>query len=325
MQYLDAVAVSVAMPPLDEQLRLAERALLAVDVDGEVPGKVSVHPGADSSIAYAMPASLRSSDGRPDSAVGMKWVTIFPGNSARGLPTVNSVILLNDPETLAPAAVMDGSAITAARTAAVSGVAVARLAPACAGRPLRIALIGAGVQGRSHVPMLGHVAPGHLLTVYDRHPERAEELAAAATRTRGIAGASTAPTAQRAIEEADIVVTAASFGPIRQAMTNSWLRPDALVVSVDYEMYASSKVARTASVFLVDEVRGFLNSRADGRFEGFPDPSGTLGAFIRSGAGRPEGRVLVAHLGMGLSDIVFAAAVSDRARVKGLGLELPSP
>ena len=323
MWYLDARAVAEAMPPLDDQVLLAERALLAVEDGGQVAGKVSVHPRAESAIAYAMPASLRSAAGQTDSALGIKWVTIFPGNSDLGLPTVNSVIVLNDPRTLVPIALMDGSVITGVRTAAVSGVAVARLAPVRAGRALKIALVGAGVQGRSHVPMLGHVAPGHVLTVYDRHPDRAEELAAAARDTRGIAGASVAPTARRAIEDADVVITAASFGPTRQVMTDRWLRPDALVVSVDYEMYASKEVARGANLFLVDELQGFSNSKAEGRFEGFPDATRTLGGFMRSKDRRPSGRVLVTHLGMGLTDVVFAAAVFDRARAQGLGLELP--
>ncbi len=322
MLYFDAVAIAAAIPPLEEQLRLAEQALVAVGVDGDVPGKISVHPRPHSSIAYAMPAFLPSFGGGPGSAVGIKWVTIFPGNSGLGLPTVNSVILLSDPETLAPAAIMDGSTITAARTAAVSGVAVARLAPACGDRPLRIALIGAGVQGRSHVPMLGYVAPGHWLSIYDRHPDRSEVLAAVAAARPDVGRASAAETAEEAVDGADVVITAASFGDIRQIMTNRWLRPEALVVAVDYETYVSSEVARSAGTFLVDEVQGFLNSRAEGRFEGFPDPSGTIGSYIRSGEPRPSGRVLVIHLGMGLSDIVFAAAVFGRAREKGLGMEL---
>ena len=118
----------------------------------------------------------------------MKWVAGFGANSARGLPAIHAVVVLNDPETGVPAAILDGGPITAERTAAVCGVAIRHFAPA-PGRPAEIALIGAGVQGRTHLPVLGHVLPGSTLHVFDRHPDRAEALAEAARATDGIAAA----------------------------------------------------------------------------------------------------------------------------------------
>ena len=89
------------------------------------------------------------------------------------------------PRTGLPVAILDGGPITAQRTAAVSGVAIRRFAPQVAGRPVRAALIGGGVQGHSHVPVLGHVLPGVELAVFDRHPDRAEALADEARCDRG--------------------------------------------------------------------------------------------------------------------------------------------
>ena len=125
-----------------------------------------------------MPAHLpgAAADGSDD-LVGMKWVAGFATNNALGLPAINAVVVLNDAGTGLPVAILDGGPITAERTAAVSGVAIRRFAPQVAGRPVRAALIGGGVQGHSHVPVLGHVLPGVELTVFDRHPERAEALA----------------------------------------------------------------------------------------------------------------------------------------------------
>jgi ornithine cyclodeaminase/alanine dehydrogenase-like protein (mu-crystallin family) len=253
----------------------------------------------------------------------MKWVTVFPSNSDLGVPAINGLIILNDPDTAAPVAVVEASAITAARTAAVSGSILRHLAPAIGRRPYRVALVGAGVQGRSHVPVLGHVAPGLELFVFDRHAERARALATEANSTFGIGSAHVAESAAQAMRKSDIVVTAASFGPIRQAMKSDWLSPEALVIAVDYEMYASAEVAGTASAFLVDERGGYDNAREEGRFVGFPDPSSTIGAFYRSKTNRPGGRVLAIHLGMGLTDVIFAAAVSDLASRRGLGVDLP--
>ena len=107
----------------------------------------------------------------------MKWVAGFPGNRALGLPAIHGLVLLNDPRTGVPAAILDAGPITAERTAAVSGVAIARFAPRVAGRAPRAGLIGAGVQGRSHLPVLGRVLPGVDLIVFDRHPDRAAALA----------------------------------------------------------------------------------------------------------------------------------------------------
>jgi ornithine cyclodeaminase/alanine dehydrogenase-like protein (mu-crystallin family) len=98
---------------------------------------------------------------------------------------------------------------------------------------------------------------------------------------------------------------------------------EALVITVDYDMYASAGVARESGMFLVDELGGFLNARADGHFAGFPDPTGTLGGFLLSRAPRPAGRVLVSHLGMSLTDLVFGDAIVTRAAALGLGTELP--
>lgn len=325
VRYLAAADTIAAMPPLSEQLRLAEAALISVGAGGEVPGKSAVHPRPPSSIVYAMPANLTRAAANIGPAFGMKWVTVFPDNPGTGLPAIDGLILLNDPDTLKTTAVMAASAITGARTAAVSGVALARLVRGTPGRAIRVGLIGAGAQGRGHLPMLGQVAPQLDLVIWDRDRARAAQLAEFARGLAGIGSVAVADGPRGAAEGCDVLVTATSFGPLRQVLPLEWLLPDALVIAVDYDMYASAALAESAAVFLVDEVAGFENSRREGRFTNFPDPTGTLGAFLRSGAPRPPGRVLVAHLGMGLSDLVFAVSIAGRAAELGLGVILPDP
>ena len=119
--------------------------------------------------------------------------------------------------------------------------------------------------------MLGRVLPGVHVSVFDRHPDRAAALADAARATEGIASAEPA-SAREAVEGADVVVTAASFGPVRQVMTSDWLAADALVVPVDYATYCAAEVAAGASLFLVDHREQFLANRDAGLFEGYgPD------------------------------------------------------
>ena len=321
LRYLAAADVLAAMPDLDERLRLAELTLTALVADAELPPKIGVHPRPAGSFAHAMPAFLRGSDPRGDAdQLGMKWVAGFGTNNDRGLAAINALVILNDPATGLPIAVLDGGPITALRTAAVSGVAIRRFAPAVTGRAPRAALIGAGTQGRSHLAVLGGVLPGVALTVHDRHAERADALAAEAATTNGIGTVGVAPDARAAVRDADVVVTAASFGPIRQVMTTDWLADRVLVVPVDYATYCAAEVARTAALFLVDERGQFLANRAAGLFDDYPDPSATLGEAILAGTPRPAiGRVVATHLGVGLADVVFGDAILRRAEALGLG------
>jgi len=320
VRYLSAADVTEAMPPIAERLALAERTLIALVADAELPPKIGVHPRATGSFAHAMPAVLRDPGGAD--LLGIKWVAGFPDNRTSGLPAISAVVILNDAATGRPRAILDGGPITAERTAAVSGVALARFGPGELGRPPRAAIVGAGVQGHSHLEVVGHVLPGVELAVFDRHPERASELAAAARATPGIAAAEASATARDATSGADIVITAASFTAPerRQSMTGEWLAADALLIPVDYATMCSAEVAREAALFLVDERGQFIANREAGQFDGYPDPHATLGEAILAGTDRPSsGRVVITHLGVGLADVIFADAILLRAESAGLG------
>jgi ornithine cyclodeaminase/alanine dehydrogenase-like protein (mu-crystallin family) len=325
LRYLPAADVTAAMPSLAERLALAETVLRGLAGEAELPPKIGVHPRPAGSFGHAMPAYLPGADasGAAD-RVGMKWVLAVSQNNERGLPAISATLLLNDPVTGIPLAILDAGPITAERTAAISGVAIRAWAPR-PGRSPRVALIGAGVQGRSHVPVIGHVLPGTRLAVFDRHAEHAEALAALARETEGIEAAAVAPDARAAVAGADVVVTAASFvpPPERQVMTPDWLADEALVVPVDYATYCSAEVARTAGLFVVDHRDQFLVNREAGQFDGYPDPAGMIGeALARTGPSRPAGRVVATHLGTGLADVVFGSAILEAAAATGLGTVL---
>lgn len=322
LRWLPATDVAAAMPDLDERLRLAELTMTALVADADLPPKIGVHPRPAGSFGHAMPAFLRGAVPDGD-RLGIKWVTGFADNLARGLPAIHAIVALNDPATGVPIALLDGGPITADRTAAVSGVAIRRFAPPVAGRAPRAALIGAGVQGHSHVPVLGHVLPGVELALFDPDAARAAALVATAGESAGIGAVRVADTARDAVESADVVVTAATLGAVRQVMTGDWLGPSVTVVAVDYATYCSAAVARDAALFLVDERGQFLANRATGQFDDYPDPAATLGEAILAGTSRPTGRVVVSHLGVGLADVVFGEAILRRAEAAGLGTLLP--
>jgi ornithine cyclodeaminase/alanine dehydrogenase-like protein (mu-crystallin family) len=170
--------------------------------------------------------------------------------------------------------------------------------------------------------VIGAVLPGCELTIFDRHPDRADSVAALAASTAGLSRGRLAGSARGAVEGADVVVTVASFAPPaeRQVLTPEWLAPDALVVAVDYATYVAAGVAREAVLFVVDQREQFLANREAGSFDGYPDPATTLGQALLDRTGRPgSGVVLVTHLGVGLADLVFGDAILRRAEASGLG------
>lgn len=290
----------------------------------EMPPKVAIHPRPDASFVHAMPAHLRSEASGEADLVGMKWVAGYATNTALGLPGISAVVVVNDPVTGIPTAILDGGPITAQRTAAVSGLAIRRFGPdPRAG--LHVALIGAGVQAHSHLPVIAHLLPGTTLHLFDRDVARAGAFAEVARSTPGIADVVVHASAREAVEPADVVVSAASFGPAseRQTMTNAWLREDATVVPIDYSTYCAAEVAIEAALFLADDRPQYLANRDAGNFDGYPDPMATIGEAILAGTKRPAGRVVISHLGVGLADLVFADAIVRNAVARGLGIDLP--
>lgn len=131
---------------------------------------------------------------------GVKLVTVTPSNPDRGLPLIQGLYVLFSPKTQEPEAAIDGAALTAIRTGAVSGLATRHLA-----RPdsARLVIFGAGTQARSHLEAMRAVRPVERVTVVSRTEPRAEELAAAA---RGMGLEATVGT-PGAVAEADLVCT----------------------------------------------------------------------------------------------------------------------
>ena len=131
--------------------------------------------------------------------LGQKIVTFYPPNAEKDLPTHMATILLNDPQTGAPLAVMDGRLITEMRTAAVSAAATKLLAP----KDTKVlAILGSGVQARSHVDALRLVRQFEETRVWSPNKSHAEQFA----REIG----AQAMSAEDAIRDADVVVTATS-------------------------------------------------------------------------------------------------------------------
>ena len=319
LRYLSAADVLAAMPDVEARLRLAETTMLALVDDAQMPPKIGVDPAPADSFAHAMPAWMRgaAADGSED-LLGIKCVVVFPANAGRGLPAITATTIISDAVTGLPQGILDAGGVTAVRTAAVSGVAISRWGPA---DPGPVAIIGAGVQARSHLPVVAHLLPGVPVTVCDRDPARAETLAGeiAAGDHGRLGEVEIVADAVAAVEGAALVLTLVSFGPDRQSIPAEAFRDDATIVAVDYDMCVSATVAKRAALFLTDDREQFLANRTATQFVGYPEPGATIGEGIAAGTPRPEGRVLVTHLGAGLADVVFGDAILRRAASEGIG------
>jgi len=318
--HLAGPEVLAAMPPVSERLALARRALRALGAGAQLPPKIGVHPRPHASWAHAMPAWVpgEAGDGTGD-LLGVKFVSGFPANATLGVPALSATLLMCDPMTGRPRAVMDAGPITVARTAAISGVAIATWGPTSPA-PI-VGLVGAGAQAEGHLEVLRSVLPGSHLRIHDRDAARADALAARAMESGSFAETTTTESALACIEGADVVLTMVSFGPDRQTVPAEGFRDARVVVTVDYDMCLPSSVAQGAALFLVDEVGQFLVNRESGIFAGYPDPAGTIGERLDDP--RPQGQLVVVHLGTGVADLVLGDAVLRAAEARGLGTLLP--
>jgi ornithine cyclodeaminase/alanine dehydrogenase len=303
--FLSREQVRGLLPEIPERLELVEktyRALAAGRV--ELPPKPGVHPRKDSFI-HAMPAYLADDD-----VVALKWVAGYPANKERGLPYITGLVIVNDADTGLPVAVMDGAEITAARTAAASGVCVRAFAPE---GWRAAAVLGCGEQGRFHARLLRELNPDVRIRAYDPHPERIGTMP-------GPVEAASGP--REALEGAEVIVTA---GPIVEdpspPIARAWLGERWLALPLDFDFYFQAATVASADLFLADDVTQFDYYGELGHFRGWPEPAGSVGEALERG--RSGERVVCCNLGVGALDAAFAKIVLDRARAEGVGTELP--
>lgn len=284
----------------------------------DTPLRASVTAPGVAGVILAMPCAIH------DPAItGTKVVSVFPGNPARGLPTVASLYLLSDHGTGMPLAVMDGTALTAARTAAGSAVATRHLA-----RPdaHTLGIFGTGVQARAHVEMIARVRSLSRVFVSGRTTEKAEAFAVWVTAQFGLKATATAPDITAT---ADVIVccTTSSVPVIENA------RPGAHVNAVG----AFTPDTRELGTDLVSRAQVYLDTRSgalaeagdllipmhEGRFH--PDRiAGEIGNVINGKSpGRrelPEGAVTVyKSVGAAFLDAATARLIYDRAEATGTG------
>ena len=297
---------------LDELLDALARAFQEVSA-----GRTSVPPRTAArtreGFLGVMPGYL------PGAGLESKLVTVFAGNHDHGLPSHQALIALFDEETGTALALMDGTHITAVRTAAAAALS-ARLVARPDSRVL--ALLGAGVQGQHHLEAMRRVGEFHEIRVASRNRDHAEALASTVSCARAMTDF------EQAVRGAD-VVCCCTDAP-EPVIAYGWLRPGAHVTSVGANMAGPELDAETVR-------RGRLY--VESRIAFSPPPAGSaelvgldaalateLGELIDGAApGRESDEEITVYKSMGHAseDAAAARLVYDRALREGAGRRVP--
>jgi len=316
--YLSRENVEATRLPMSEIIQALE-AMFREKGEGkvEMPPKPGIHPRPDAFI-HAMPAYIPSLN-----SAGLKWVSGYPGNQAKGLPYITGLLILNEPDTGVPIAVMDCTWITAQRTGAATAVSARYLA-----RPdsASVGIVACGVQGRSNLEALACLFDIQQVRAYDLYPDVAVRYAHEMQERLGlpIEPVKTLPEAVRGL---DIVVTS---GPIlknpKPAIEPGWLAPGSFASLVDFDSYWQGAALREVDKLATDDLSQMRYYREEGYFRDTPEAYADLGEIVAgTKPGRESARERTAsiNLGLALDDMATAIRVYERATAMGIGRELP--
>jgi len=239
-----------------------------------------------------------------DDVMGLKFVTFYPVNADRDLPTHHATILLYDTDSGRPLAAMDGRLITEMRTAAVSAAITRYLAPP---KSRVLALLGSGVQARSHLAALSQVCTFSEVRVWSRTPAHAARFA----REYGVRAVDSA---EAAVYDADVVVTAtAAQEPI---LKGAWLKPGAHVNAVGSSRpnWRELDDEAMANIVVVDS-REAAAAEAGDVILAHAQIYAEIGEiFAGVKAPKPSKTTIFKSLGLAVEDVAAAKLVFEAAR-----------
>ena len=327
MLILNSQQVRQALPPL-AAIEAMKRALLAISSgDAEMPLRTHLDASNKNGTTLVMPAHVRTAN---IDSIAVKIVSVFGDNPGRGLPRILATVLTIDPKTGQTVAMIEGTAITAIRTAAASAAATDILARDDA---KTLAIIGAGVQAREHIRAIHCVRDIRKTFIAARTRSECEQLVDEVKSD--ISDGSTmriCETADDAVAQADIVCTVTTscepvFGPAAVRMGTH------INAVGSYQPHIAEIPATT-----IQAARVFVDHRDSALAEagdlimplraGLIKESHILGEIGEVLAGNIKGRsdkseiTLFKSVGCGAEDCVAASAVLEKARDLGIGLEI---
>jgi ornithine cyclodeaminase/alanine dehydrogenase-like protein (mu-crystallin family) len=316
----------VSLLPMEECITLMREALVSL-AEGQVhqPLRTIVRPQGAEGIMGLMPSY--SSGARP--GFGLKAICVFPKNPSRGKDSHQGAVLLFSAETGELLAVVNASAVTAVRTAAVSGVATDALARADAGD---LAVIGAGVQARSHVEALSRVRHIRRCRVVSRRVEHARILAEELKASHAFP-VEAVETVEAALRGADLIVTATNSAEavVRREWVSEGAHLNAVGSCTPHTRELDAATVAASSLF-VDSIESTINEAGDylqAAREGVVGPEhirAELGEVLKgSKPGRTSAHeiTLFKSLGLAVEDLVAVEYLYRKAKETGAGTWAP--
>jgi ornithine cyclodeaminase/alanine dehydrogenase-like protein (mu-crystallin family) len=301
VSYLDEASVRAALrwDPLIAAMEAALAAFSSGQVIQPVRNMLTIEEGKR--YLGIMPAVTRE-------AMGLKFVSFYPGNAGTGVPTHLGLILLSRPDTGEPLAVMDGRLITEMRTAAVSAAVTKRLA---APETRVLALLGSGVQASAHLEALSRVRQFDDIRVWSRKPERAQRFADE-HNTKAVLDV------ESAVRNADVIVTATNA--LEPFLKGSWLKRGALVNAVGSPRPTWRELddeVMTAGVLVVDSREAVLKESGDVILSKAPIYAEVGEIFAGMKPKPPPGSTIVfKSVGIAVEDIAAARLVYEATTSK---------
>lgn len=282
----------------------------------EMPPKPGIHP-SPGTFVHAMPAYLPNF-----SAAGLKWISGFPENAKKGLPTIVGLLVLNDQETGFPLCIMDATWITAIRTAAVSTLAAKYFLKT---NPRLLGIIGAGTQGTYHAEMLKYVFPSiQEVFAFDNSQEQFEIFRAyLQDRCKLIVTSASDP--KNVFEESDLVITATSKQPV-PLVKKSWLKQGGFYIGLEAFRFWCEEALLSADKFVTDDwkqAQSFL--KITKHIVKAPKLYAEISEIVigaKPGRQKKDERIVCIFVGMGLVDIALGDLIYKMALEKGIGNDL---
>jgi ornithine cyclodeaminase/alanine dehydrogenase-like protein (mu-crystallin family) len=310
--------------PMDKAIEIVEAAMIGVaEGRANLPLRMAVDVGGNNKLGV-MPGVLEMGE-----VYGVKLLSLFPGNPARGLSSHIGAMLLFDPKTGAPAALMNADALTAIRTAAASAAATRALA-----RPEAsvLSVIGTGEQAEAHITALSLVCGLKEIRVVGRSLAKAQALIDRLDPITGKPLLIASDNAQEAATGADIICTVTSSHDV--VLRGDWVAPGTHVnaVGASIPLFQEIDEALVARAELFTDYRLSALAQAKDIIEAIKSGSitedhilaeiGAVYSGAHTGRSGPEAVTLYRSLGVAAQDLACAQFVADTARQQGIGVKI---
>lgn len=251
---------------------------------------------------------VKKSGGERLEALGIKWISSFPENFKKGMPVLNSVIVLNDPENGLPIAVLKGNWVTAIRTGAVSAVTAKYLAPKK--KNLTVGIFGLGLQAYVHVLAFKAIYKNINFVLYNHGDEFLQDFLKKFPKEKF----KVTKNCHEVVQNSDIVLSVTSFpGKISPYIFAKDLKKDVLILPVDYATRVDPKLYKYLDEIYTDDISQYLvKSKLRQYFpKNRPLIKKEVGEIIskKYKRGNKAKRILVFNLGIALFDVLTAKLI----------------